>query len=107
MVTQTQTPIVNFVLKKLDENWLYPNLLFMFTPLLGIFYVVITYRFEKQKKLENAEEESRNLIYSGDELSRKNFAEYYGDPDMEESGDDDIVAIISSPEHESTPLSQQ
>ena len=101
-MTQTQTPIVNFVLKKLNENWIYPNLIFMFTPLLGIFYVVSSYRFEKQKKQATAEEESSNLILAVDEPSRRSLSEYYGDADMGADEDDDIVAIVTSPESENT-----
>ena len=101
-MTQTQTPIVNFVLKKLNENWVYPNIIFMLTPLLGIFYVITSYRFEKQKKITTAEEESSNLILAVDEPSRRSLSEFYGDADMGENEDDDIVAIVSSPESENT-----
>lgn len=111
MVSQIQTPLVNFVLKTLRGKWVYPNIVFMFIPLFSVFFIISSYRFEKHQKEMHAnkgddDEEASNLIPAVDDKRSRDgsssFADNYYDEDDDDNRsdteNDDIATIVSSPE---------
>ena len=91
LMSQMQTPIVKFVFTTLHGKWVYPNVVLMFIPLFGTFFVIASYRFEKQKKMAAAEEETSNLILAMDEP-----AEGSSSGTEDENDEDEISSVISS-----------